>query len=272
MTDEKNKNVENEKDFSTFFVNLPSKGKLYKKDSPLREGSVEMRRGTTYEEDILLNESYINKGVVFEKLLESLIVNEAIDYNDLVLGDFNTLMIETKKSLYGPKTKTKLFCPRCNEEIRSVININELEVFMISDDVESNEFEFKSSQGNTFKYHIMTYGEDKKLKEQIKKRSQYTGNTNSSVQMSDRLVQIIDELNGDDSPNKIRNYVKNRKMSSMESRELRNDVLNNTPDIDLSWNIDCPYCPFEGDVRIPLTPEFFWNTGDDKRKHTGRSI
>ena len=36
-------------------VDLPSKGKLYSKDSPLSEGQVEMKYMTAKEEDILSN-------------------------------------------------------------------------------------------------------------------------------------------------------------------------------------------------------------------------
>lgn len=271
MSKQEVKPVENN-EFSTFFVALPSQGKLYPKDSPLSEGKIEMRRGTTREEDILLNESYINQGVVFKKLLEALIVNESIDINELVLGDFNTLVLESKKAMYGSKTETSIFCPRCNEEIYTTIDINELEIFILEDDITENKFEFTSSFGNKFKYHIMTYGENEELKETIKRKKKFTKNADGTVKLSDRLATLIDEINESNSPTAIRNYVKFGKMSAMESRELRNDILNNTPDIDLSWEITCPNCSYSGKTPIRLSVEFFWNAGDDNRKHIGRSI
>ena len=51
-------------------VDLPSKGLLYPKDSPLAEGKIEMKYMTAKEEDILTNQNYITKGVVVDKLLE----------------------------------------------------------------------------------------------------------------------------------------------------------------------------------------------------------
>ena len=50
-------------------VELPSKGLLYPKSSPLASGSIEMKYMTAKEEDILTNQNYIQKGIVVDKLL-----------------------------------------------------------------------------------------------------------------------------------------------------------------------------------------------------------
>ena len=60
--------------FPTEVVDLPSKGLLYPKTNPLSSGKVEMKYMTAKEEDILSNQNYIRQGVVFDKLLRSLIV------------------------------------------------------------------------------------------------------------------------------------------------------------------------------------------------------
>ena len=39
-------------------VDLPSKGLLYPKDSPLAEGKIELKYMTAKEEDILTNQNY----------------------------------------------------------------------------------------------------------------------------------------------------------------------------------------------------------------------
>ena len=46
---------------ATEVVDLPSKGYLYSKDSPLAEGKIEIKYMTAKEEDILTNSSYIQK-------------------------------------------------------------------------------------------------------------------------------------------------------------------------------------------------------------------
>ncbi|WP_286982484.1 hypothetical protein, partial [Haliea sp.] len=60
--------------FPSEVIDLPSKGLLYPKDNPLSSGQVEMKYMTAKEEDILTNQAYITKGIVIDKLLESLIL------------------------------------------------------------------------------------------------------------------------------------------------------------------------------------------------------
>ena len=70
-------------------VELPSKGLIYPKDHPLSSGKIEIKYMTAKEEDILTNQSYINKGTVLNKLLDSVIVTEGVNQKDLILGDKN---------------------------------------------------------------------------------------------------------------------------------------------------------------------------------------
>ena len=70
----------------TEIIDLPSKGLIYPAENPLSSGKIEMKYMTAKEEDILTNQSYIQKGIVLDKLLQALIVSD-INYNDLVAGD-----------------------------------------------------------------------------------------------------------------------------------------------------------------------------------------
>ena len=79
--------MEQKQKFPTEIVDLPSQGKLYPKESPLSKGSIEMKYMTAKEEDILTNQNYIQKGIVIDKLLKALIVDNTINYNDLLIGD-----------------------------------------------------------------------------------------------------------------------------------------------------------------------------------------
>ena len=86
--------------FPTEFVDLPSKGLVYPKDNPLSSGKVEMKYMTAKEEDILTNQNYIANGTVIDKLIKSLIVSK-VDYNDLLIGDKNALLIAARILGYG---------------------------------------------------------------------------------------------------------------------------------------------------------------------------
>ena len=86
--------------FPTEVVELPSKGLIYPKDNPLSSGKIEMKYMTAREEDILTNQNYIQKGIVLDKLLESLIVSK-VNYKDIIIGDKNALLIASRVLGYG---------------------------------------------------------------------------------------------------------------------------------------------------------------------------
>ena len=86
--------------FPTEEVTLPSKGLLYSKDSPLSTGVLEMKYMTAREEDILTNQNLIENGTVIDKLLQSLILTK-FDYNDLLVGDKNAILVAARILGYG---------------------------------------------------------------------------------------------------------------------------------------------------------------------------
>ena len=87
--------------FPTETIELPSKGLIYPETHPLSSGTLEMKYMTAKEEDILSNQTYIQKGIVLDKLLQSLIVNKDIEVEDLVVGDKNALLVAARVLGYG---------------------------------------------------------------------------------------------------------------------------------------------------------------------------
>ena len=78
----------------TELVDIPSKGKFYPEEHPLHNvETVEMRFMTAKEEDILTSQSLIRKGVVVDRLLQSLIVDKRINLDQLLIGDKNALVV-----------------------------------------------------------------------------------------------------------------------------------------------------------------------------------
>ena len=87
--------------FPANIVKFPSAGKVYPESSILRSGELEMRHMTAYDEDILTNSTYINNGVVFDKLLESLVVTPGFDVSELIYADKESLIISARILGYG---------------------------------------------------------------------------------------------------------------------------------------------------------------------------
>jgi len=93
--------MENKFSIPTEVVDLPSQGLVYPETSPLSEGKIEMKYMTAKEEDILTNQSYIQKGTVLDELIKSLIQTPGVKYEDLVVGDKNALLVAARILGYG---------------------------------------------------------------------------------------------------------------------------------------------------------------------------
>ena len=90
--------------FPTETIDLPSKGIVYPKDHPLSKGKIEIKYMTAREEDILSNQSYIQKGIVLDKLLNSLIVTEGVKIDDLIVGDLIGFGIVLSAKVHSQQT------------------------------------------------------------------------------------------------------------------------------------------------------------------------
>ena len=159
--------MEQKQQFPTEQVTLPSKGLLYPEDSPLRKGTIEMKYMTAREEDILSNQNYIENGTVIDKLLKSLIVTPGINYNDLLIGDKNALLVAARILGYGPDYTFEYR----GEKI--TINLSEVEDIIIDESLIKtkglNEFDFTlphSKVNLTFKF--LTHGDETSINNEIK--------------------------------------------------------------------------------------------------------
>ena len=85
-------------------VTLPSKGAFYSENNPLSNGTVEVKYMTAKEEDILTNQSYIENGTVIDKLLKAVVVTK-FDWDELLIGDKNAIMISARVLGYGKEYK-----------------------------------------------------------------------------------------------------------------------------------------------------------------------
>ena len=188
-------------------VELPSKGLLYPEDSPLNSGVVEMKYMTAKEEDILTNQNYINQGIVIDKLLESLIVDKSINYNDLLIGDKNAIMIAARILSYGSKYPVFYLGKELEVDLTKVNNKPLISEF---EKATKNEFEFQLPQSNNkVTFRILTAGDETAIEEEIKGLQKI--NKNASPEITTRLKYIITSVNDSRSIGDIRDFVDNYK-------------------------------------------------------------
>ena len=233
--------------FPTEEIELPSKGLVYPKEHPLSSGKVEMKYMTAKEEDILSNQSYIQKGTVLDKLLQSLIISKGVKVDDLIVGDKNALLIASRILGYGKEYEFEY------DGITESVDLTELENRPIDEKSfnNKNEFSYKfKSSGNEITYKLITGKDDKLIKREIEGYKKI--NKEASPELTTRLKRIILSVNGDDDQKTIREFVDNYLLAK-ESRELREHILSTQPDVDL--NI---VTSGGKEVAIPIGLRFFW--------------
>lgn len=237
--------------FPTEIINLPSKGLIYPSDNPLSSGKVEMKYMTAKEEDILTNENYLRQGVVFDKLLQSLIISP-INYDDLIIGDKNALLIAARILGYGKDYNFKYN----NDDV--TIDLTELNERYLDENLITpgiNEFHFELPHSkNKITFKILTSGDEKKIDSELKNLKKI--NKNISPELSTRMKYIITSIEGDSSSKTIRDFVDNYLLAK-DSQALREYIKNIQPNIDLVFDYDGPNGLEEG-ITLPLTANFFW--------------
>jgi hypothetical protein len=240
--------------FPTEIIDLPSGGKVYPKDSPLAEGKLELKYMTAKEEDILMSENLIKKGVVIDKLLDSLIVTKGVTSDDLLVGDKNAVLVAARILAYGPEYTVEVTNPNnIEQKVEHTFDLTNCPFKESVKDVDysDNSFEFETPVGkNKIKFKLITGKEEKIIEKELEQSSKYGYNTSIST----RLRHTIIEVDGDDKPETITAFSQN--VLARDSVALRNYIQEISPDIDLTSEIQIGGEAVS--VSIPLTVEFFW--------------
>ena len=237
--------------FPTEMVELPSKGLIYPEDSPLRSGKVEMKYMTAREEDILTNQNYIKQGIVLDKLLKSLIVSK-IDYDELILGDKNAILVAARILGYGKDYNFKYKGEQVSVDL-SECPLRYIDETSVTDGV--NEFKYTlPATGTVITYKILTNKDEKLIQAEIDGLKKL--DKDSSSELSSRLKYAILSVNGDAEKRSIRDFVDNYFLAR-DSRSFREHLTNTQPDVIMEASVQTSNGIEEG-VSIPVTANFFW--------------
>jgi len=238
-----------EKTVATETIDLPSRGLVYPENNPLSSGTIEMKYMTAKEEDILTNQNYIQKGIVLDKLLQALIVSK-VNYNDLIVGDKNAIMIAARILGYGKDYIFEYDGQEYTVDL-SLIDNKEFDASkLVSKGI--NEFSYTlPSNGINITYKILTHGDEQKISNEIEGLKKI--NKNVSPELSTRLKYMITSVNGDRETKTIREFVDNH-LLARDSRELRKHIKETQPDVDLTFFPDGS----SNRVDIPIGVKFFW--------------
>lgn len=250
-------------------VALPSKGHFYPLDNPLSAGQVSMKYMTARDEDLLTSRTLIQKGIVLEKLLQALITTP-INYDDLLIGDKNGLIIAARILGYGKDYQVDITCPECEETNSITIDLSTLDEKKIDFDSLPkgvNSFTFTlplCKKVITFK--LLSSGDETSIEQELKALrdiGQHTGGKGKEKAVridpaiTTRLRYSIIAIDGNATKDAINVFI-NTELLARDNIELRKYMRSVNPDMDMTFGFNCSDCQHSARMALPMGVEFFW--------------
>lgn len=238
-------------------LDLPSKGKLYPKDSPLSSGVIELNLPTAYHEDILTNRNYIQQGIVIDKFLQAIIASK-IDYNDLLVGDKNAVMVGARILAYSGNYTFKYTDPTTREQEDVTVDLSQLkekEIDWTKVKEGVNEFDFELPMSKVMvSFKILSHKDETNIESELKGMQKISKNMSGDITV--RLGNSITAVNGNRDQKTIRDFAKN--MPMQDSQALRKYISSVTPDILMKFDFTTKSGEVVEGLNIPMTVDFFW--------------
>lgn len=246
----------------TEMVDLPSKGNLYPEGHAMygRE-QLEVRFMTAKEEDILLNENYVKNGIVLDRLVQSLLVDEAVKSADLLIGDKNAIIIAARISAYGNEYETRVKCPACAEENKYKFDLFDSQTYH-GEDYDSEEIVAQPDGSFLLtlplcklpcKIRPLDGVEERKFAQDLRKKKKTKIN---SQLRSRQLKAVVVSVNDTTDARYIDTFCEN--VPARDASYIRSSLKKVTPTIDLEQEYSCSECGHEGTLEVPFNTEFFW--------------
>jgi hypothetical protein len=204
---------------------------------------------TAKEEDILSNQNFISKGIVLDKLLESLTLGK-FDIKDLITGDKNAILVASRVLGYG---KEYSFTYGGKEH---TVDLSTLENKLFNDSLVSSKGTFTftlPTSGTKLEFKLLNEKDEEKIKQEIEGLKKI--NRESSTDVTTRLKYQIISVDGNEDKIAIKDFVDNYLLAS-DSRALRAYIKMISPDVDLVTPVMID--GVEEDIDIPINLNFFW--------------
>jgi len=244
----------------TDFVELPSQGKFYSKDSPLYGADkLEVKYMTAKEEDILVSPGLQKAGLALDRMIESLLIDKRIKAKDLLVGDKNAILINARKNAFGSNYEFSFYCERCGTVNSHTKDLNDV----LIKEIETNDSCVITDSGTI----LMTLpkskatvelkflrGEDETAIEQVLEKR--TKNNLPAESLLTRYRYMILAVNGKDDTDIIVSFINS--MPIMDSAYLKKKYAELNPDIKFTYSADCSKCGHTNEGGVPITANFFW--------------
>lgn len=238
------------------FVELPSRGRFYPPNHPLHgKTSIEIKHMTAKEEDILSSEALIKKGIVLDRLIQSIILDKNIDPSSLLICDRNAIFVACRITGYGPDYEAIAGCPVCGEKHNINYDLSSFEspLTELPSGVELSNHGtclVRLPKSNKLIEFRLLSGYDEKVNLNVDKTRLVTS------QVTDQMKSLILTIDGDSDIALVNAF--STEMPAFDSRFLRNIIKNVTPNTELKYDLNCDKCGNQSVVEVPIGVKFFW--------------
>lgn len=248
-------------DFPTEVITLPSKGLIYPESNPLSKGSVEIKYMTAREEDILASQNLIKKGIVLDKLFESVVVEPGVNVGDICIGDKNAILLATRILGYGAEYNVEVTDPFTLENQKVSIDLSKIETKEIDESFlnRQNRYEFVlPTAKKKIKFKLLTHKDETDINAEIQALNRLVkGDGSVSQEVSTRLRYMIVEIDGNTDRGFINNFVKNN-LLARDSKTFRDFVKTISPDMNFKYEFTSEITGETEALDIPFGVGFFY--------------
>ena len=243
--------------FPTEVISLPSEGRCYPESSPLSNGTLEIKYMTAREEEILASTNLIKKGIVLDKLFESIIVDKDVNPDDILIGDKNAIMLATRILGYGHEYKIEMEDEMENKN-EVVVDLRTVQTKDIDMSVlnRQNRYTFTTpTTKNVLEFKLLTHGDEKQIDTEIKALQKM--NKDASFELTTRYRFMITSVDGNGELGYITNFINNGFLTK-DTKAFREHIKKVSPDVKMEFEYENPDSG-EKEVRsIPMGVGFFW--------------
>lgn len=237
-------------------INLPSRGLFYSG----KNKSLLIKYITAIEEHILSDQSLLESGRAIELVLNNIIIDD-FNVKELLLSDFQAILIFTRSTSYGDTVDIASICPECKKEGENQFKLSSLKFknqenepnedgkfcfsipengldILISPTTLARELEKIESDNENDYFIYKDDGQNIKIKKE----------------KTLSLVYNIDSINGETDKGVIRKIIK--RLSKKHINELTEFINENDAGIENKISLTCQFCGEEFIQNINLGYNF----------------
>ena len=248
-------------DFPTQIISLPSEGKVYPASNPLSAGTLEIKYLTAREEDILADSNLINKGIVLDKLLESVVVQKGVNADDLVTGDKNAVYLAARVLGYGPDYDVEVTDPFSGERQRVTVDLTAIQTKDIDYSLlnTENRYSFILPSGTKIVFKLLTHKDEKDITNEINAMTRLTKGKGGASEVTTRLKYMVISVDDNSDRGYVNNWVSNRFLAK-DVQAFRAYVKTISPDLNMKFDFVSDITGETEALDIPFGINFFYPT------------